>query len=137
MRILSVLGFVLGFSLSIVSSIYHNSAAIFILYIVYFIFNASMLCLFSLIQVILVIFRVKTYWPIGNVFLGFLFFALSFLSLIFSNYICEFAVHYIDGLFISSTLSLLSVMMVYKYWDSITREYLEFCVEKGGNLWKK
>ena len=137
MRILSILGFVLGFSLSLVASIHRNSVATLILYIIYFIFNASMLILFSLIQIILVIFRVKTYWPIGNVFLGFLFFALSFLSLIFSNYLCEFAVHYIDGVFISSILSLLSVMMVYKYWDSITREYLEFCIEKGGNLWKK
>jgi Chitin synthase export chaperone len=137
MRILSILGFVLGFSLSIISARNQNSAVIFILYIIYFIFNASMLCLFSLIQIILVIFRVRTYWPIGNVFLGFLFFSLSFLALIFSNDICELAVHYIDGVFISSILSLLSVMMVYKYWDSITREYLEFCIERGENLWKK
>lgn len=33
-----------------------------------------------------------------------------------------------DGLFFANTLILLSVMMVYKYWDSITKEDLEFSV---------
>lgn len=33
-----------------------------------------------------------------------------------------------DGLFFANTLILLSVMMVYKYWDSITKDDLEFSV---------
>jgi hypothetical protein len=68
---------------------------------------------------------------------GLVFFAGVPLSLIFSNQICDFTVHYVDGMFIASTCGLLSVMMVYKYWDSITKEYLEFCIIDAPTLWNK
>jgi hypothetical protein len=35
----------------------------------------------------------------------------------FSNTICDAVSHYIDGVFIFTLCMLLSVMMVYKYWD--------------------
>jgi len=38
----------------------------------------------------------------------------------FSVTICDAIKHYIDGLFFFTLCVLLSVMMVYKYWDSIT-----------------
>ena len=38
----------------------------------------------------------------------------------FSVTICNAIQHYIDGLFFFTLCVLLSVMMVYKYWDSIT-----------------
>jgi hypothetical protein len=35
-----------------------------------------------------------------------------------------------------TTCSLLAVMMVYKYWDSITKEDLEFAVGGKSNVWE-
>lgn len=47
---------------------------------------------------------------------------------------CLMAAHYLDGLFLTAAMILLSVMMVYKYWDSITHEDLEFSVAVN-HLW--
>jgi hypothetical protein len=44
--------------------------------------------------------------------------------------------HYLDGMFFSSILTLLSVMMIYKFWDSITKEDLEFAVGCKNNIWE-
>ena len=41
----------------------------------------------------------------------------------FSVTICNAIKHYLDGLFFFTLCVLLSVMMVYKYWDSITVRY--------------
>lgn len=72
----------------------------------------------------------------------------------FSSAICDAAKHYIDGLFFSELAVLLAVMMVYKYWDSITvcsvfpntlckanssisqREDLEFSVGSKQAVWE-
>ena len=50
--------------------------------------------------------------------------------------LCELAKHYVDGLFFGTICSLLGVMMVYKYWDSITKEDLEFSVGGKANVWE-
>ena len=64
---------------------------------------------------------------VGDIFFGILFFLLAQAIYWFlSPLICKLSVHYMDGLFFANTLILLSVMMVYKYWDSITKEDLEF-----------
>ena len=47
---------------------------------------------------------------------------------------CRVAGHYLDGLFLTASMISLSVMMVYKYWDSITHEDLEFSVAVN-HLW--
>jgi hypothetical protein len=44
--------------------------------------------------------------------------------------------HYIDGTFFATLCTLLSVMMVYKYWDSITKEDLEFSVGSKQAVWE-
>lgn len=65
-----------------------------------------------------------------------LFFGLGLGSIFaLSNQICRFAVHYIDGMFLGSTFILLSVMMVYKFWDSLTSEDLEFSVGGVPQIW--
>ncbi len=46
------------------------------------------------------------------------------------------AKHYIDGMFFGVICTLLSVMMVYKYWDSITREDLEFSIGSKSHVWE-
>ena len=53
-----------------------------------------------------------------------------------SQVICKVTKHYVDGLFFGHIFSLLAVMMVYKYWDSITKEDLEFSVGGKLNVWE-
>ncbi|KAG8821274.1 Chitin synthase, class 7 [Serendipita sp. 399] len=53
-----------------------------------------------------------------------------------SLWICDAVKHYIDGLFFFTVCILLSVMMVYKYWDSITKEDLEFSVGSKAAVWE-
>lgn len=66
---------------------------------------------------------------VGDIFFGVIFFLLSQAILWYGSVqICQLAVHYVDGMFFSAIFSLLAVMMVYKYWDSITKEDLEFAV---------
>jgi preprotein translocase subunit SecF len=55
---------------------------------------------------------------------------------VFSVVICDEVKHYVDGLFFGTICTLLAVMMVYKYWDSITKEDLEFSVGSKQNVWE-
>lgn len=73
---------------------------------------------------------------IGDILLGIVFFIGSLIAtFVFSNEICSFALHYVDGMFLGSTLILLSVMMVYKYWDSVTKDDLEFAIGGAPQVW--
>ncbi len=68
---------------------------------------------------------------------GFFFFALGqVVEYILSATICDLAKHYVDGLFFGTICSLLAVMMIYKYWDGITKEDLEFSVGGKLNTWE-
>lgn len=85
------------------------------------------------------VFQFKIAKLVFNALSGDLFFGISFLILAVlaagSSYeFCLVAAHYLDGLFLSASMILLSVMMVYKYWDSITHEDLEFAVAVN-HLW--
>lgn len=111
----------------------HNSLYLFILV---FIFNGALLALYIFLQLFLVLNTLNDLWPLGDIFIGIIFFALGMVALLgFSNQICRFASHYVDGMFLGSMFVLLSVMMVYKYWDSITTEDLEFSVSGGAQTW--
>ncbi|KGG51740.1 hypothetical protein DI09_28p210 [Mitosporidium daphniae] len=98
-----------------------------LLFIIFFIFNLACLLIYVIIQIVLVLRTMDDRWPLGDIFFGILFFLLAQAIFWFlSPLICKLSVHYMDGLFFANTLILLSVMMVYKYWDSITKEDLEF-----------
>ena len=56
-------------------------------------------------------------------------------SFALSATICEIANHYLDGMFFSTIFNLLAVMMIYKFWDTITKEDLEFSVGCKSNTW--
>lgn len=96
---------------------------------------------------------------IGDILFGTGFFTAGCVIMFaFSPTICDAVEHYIDGLFFFVLCMLLSVMMVYKvglerpdcvcapsltsaclaskYWDSITREDLEFAVGDKGAVWE-
>jgi len=86
-------------------------------------------------QVILVANTLQDRWPLGDLAFGAFFFVIGQVILyVFSRKICEGVGHYLDGLFFATICNLLGVMMVYKYWDSITKEDIEFSVgTKQGN----
>ncbi|KAG1797914.1 chitin synthase III catalytic subunit-domain-containing protein [Suillus variegatus] len=68
-------------------------------------------------------------WPLCDITFGISFYAIAQVLLFaFSITICDAIKHYLDDLFFFILCVLLSVMMVYKYWDSITREDLESSV---------
>jgi hypothetical protein len=92
-------------------------------------------------QLILVFRTLEDRWPIGDIIFGTAFFTFAQILLFaFSAKICDAIKHYIDGLFFFTLCMLLSVMMVYKYWDSITVRrvgfitayYLSSCVLSAG-----
>jgi len=107
------------------------------LWIVYYIFNAACIMLYIISQLILVIRTLDDRWPIGDIIFGVAFFAIGQVLIYgFSVKICDAIKHYLDGLFFGSLCSLLAVMMVYKYYDTITKEDLEFSVGSKQAVWE-
>ncbi|KDE09575.1 hypothetical protein MVLG_00470 [Microbotryum lychnidis-dioicae p1A1 Lamole] len=107
------------------------------LWIVEFIFNLACLVIYIVLQLILVIRTLDDRWPIGDILFGTAFFVIGQALLYgFSVTICDAVSHYIDGLFFSTLCTLFAVMMVYKYWDSITKEDLEFSVGSKQAVWE-
>lgn len=107
------------------------------LWVVFFIFNGAALLIYIILQIVLVVNTLDDRWPLGDIVFGVMFFATGQVVLyVFSLDICDTAKHYIDGLFFGTVATLLSVMMVYKYWDSITKEDLEFSVGSKQNVWE-
>ncbi|KAK3950049.1 chitin synthase III catalytic subunit [Pseudoneurospora amorphoporcata] len=107
------------------------------IFIVLYLLNAIQLALYVVSQIILVTRTLQDRWPLGDIAFGLFFFiAGQVLLYAFSSRICEGVSHYIDGLFFATTCNLLAVMMVYKYWDSITKEDLEFSVGTRMNNWE-
>jgi len=114
-----------------------NPAKPFGLFVIYYVLNGAMLLLYLGLQVILVVRTLNERWPLGDIAFGVFFFAAGqIFSLLLSTPVCTSATHYVDGLFFTTLCSLLAVMMVYKYWDSITREDLEFSVGGKMNVWE-
>ncbi|KAJ7644406.1 chitin synthase III catalytic subunit-domain-containing protein [Roridomyces roridus] len=107
------------------------------LWIVYILWPLLCTVIYVVSQLVLVFRTLDDRWPIGDIIFGAFFFAAAQALLFgFSVTICNAVKHYIDGLFFSTLCMLLSVMMVYKYWDSITREDLEFSVGSKAAVWE-
>ncbi|KAI9313583.1 chitin synthase III catalytic subunit-domain-containing protein [Dichotomocladium elegans] len=102
-----------------------------------FIINGVCFIVYVISQIILVVNTLDDRWPLGDILFGFAFFAVGqVLMYVFSIVICDQVKHYVDGLFFGTICNLLAVMMVYKYWDSITKEDLEFSVGSKQNVWE-
>ncbi|KAF8608387.1 hypothetical protein BDV93DRAFT_466717 [Ceratobasidium sp. AG-I] len=107
------------------------------LYIVYLLWPLLCVVVYVVLQFILVVRTLDDRWPIGDIIFGASFFAVAQILLFaFSVTICDAVQHYIDGLFFYTLCMLLAVMMVYKYWDSITKEDLEFSVGSKQSVWE-
>ncbi|KAI1943025.1 Chitin synthase, class 7 [Ophidiomyces ophidiicola] len=107
------------------------------LFVVVYILNAICLFVYVVMQIILVVNTLQDRWPLWHIGFGVFFFAIGQVILYsFSDLICEGVQHYLDGLFFVTFCNLLAVMMIYKYWDSITKEDLEFSVGLKQNNWE-
>ncbi|GIZ37166.1 hypothetical protein CKM354_000062400 [Cercospora kikuchii] len=107
------------------------------LFVVVYLFSAIYLAVYVVCQVILVLGTLEQRWPLLHIIVGVLALIIGqVLMYAFSEIICENVEHYVDGLFFATLLNLLAVMMVYKYWDSITQEDLEFSVEEKNHSWE-
>jgi len=107
------------------------------LWIIYILWPLICTVIYIVSQLILVFRTLEDRWPVGDIVFGTAFFAVAQVILFaFSVTICDAIKHYIDGLFFFTLCILLSVMMVYKYWDSITREDLEFSVGSKAAVWE-
>ncbi|DAA79586.1 TPA_exp: Uncharacterized protein A8136_0359 [Trichophyton benhamiae CBS 112371] len=111
-----------------------NTVAMFV---VLYVLNALCLAIYVIMQIILVVNTLQDRWPLGHITFGVFFFVAGQVILyVFSDTVCEGVQHYLDGLFFVTFCNLLSVMMIYKYWDSITKEDLEFSVGLKQNNWE-
>ncbi|GAB7357895.1 hypothetical protein MBLNU230_g0063t1 [Neophaeotheca triangularis] len=107
------------------------------LFVVVYIFSAIFLFVYVVMQVLLVVGTLQERWPLWHIGFGVFGFAIGQVILyVFSDTICDNVQHYMDGLFFATLTNLLGVMMVYKYWDSITKEDLEFSVGQRQNNWE-
>ncbi|KLO17549.1 hypothetical protein SCHPADRAFT_936921 [Schizopora paradoxa] len=107
------------------------------LFIIYILWPLICTVIYIVSQLILVFRTLEDRWPIGDILFGTAFFVVAQIVLFaFSVTICDAVDHYIDGLFFFTLCMLLSVMMVYKYWDSITKEDLEFSVGSKAAVWE-
>ncbi|KAI8388239.1 chitin synthase III catalytic subunit-domain-containing protein [Radiomyces spectabilis] len=107
------------------------------LWVFYFIINGIAFIIYVISQIILVVNTLDDRWPLGDILFGTAFFIIGqVLMYVFSVVICDQVKHYVDGMFFGTICTLLAVMMVYKYWDSITKEDLEFSVGSKQNVWE-
>jgi hypothetical protein len=107
------------------------------LFVVLYLLNAIQLFIYVAMQILLVVRTLQDRWPLGDIAFGIFFFVAGQVILYaFSSKICNAVNHYLDGLFFATFCNLLGVMMVYKYWDSITQEDLEFSVGTRMNNWE-
>jgi hypothetical protein len=138
-RISGFIFFAISFSIAICTfmNIGLSSANPVGLFVIYFVFNGTMLLIYVIMQIILVVNTLDDRWPLGDVLFGVGFFLLGqIFQLFLSVQVCEVAKHYVDGLFFGTICSLLGVMMVYKFWHSITLDDLEFSVGGKANVWE-
>lgn len=107
------------------------------LFVVLYVLNAIFVAIYIVSQLVLTVFILHDLWALGAVCLGIFFFAVGQVLLYaFSYQICDNVKHYLDGLFFASLTNLFAAMMIYKYWDMITTEDLEFSVSNKESAWE-
>lgn len=107
------------------------------LYVVHMILPVVFVAIWLVTQITLVLRTLDTLWPLGDLCFATGFYAAGLvLMLAVSPDICKGTKHYVDGLFFGVLAILLAVMMVYKFWDDITKEDLEFSVGNKLSSWE-
>lgn len=135
LRLSTLVFWVIGFALSAWTfGDYKNTQAA--VWFFEFIWPIIMVAIYIISQVVLVARTLDDFWAINDIVLGVLAFVAGIILMFgFNNQICKSVTHYIDGTFFISLCTLFAVMMVYKYWDDITKEDLEFSVGSKQSAW--
>ncbi|CAN6636352.1 chitin synthase export chaperone [Trichomonascus vanleenenianus] len=141
LRIVCVAGFALSFVIALFTfqgwGVGMSPTNTIALFVVLYIVNALCLIVYALSQFVLAAFVLRDPWGIGAIILGIFFFVVGQVLLYaFSDRICINVKHYLDGIFFATLCNLFAIMMVYKYWDMITKEDLEFSVSNKENSWE-
>lgn len=106
------------------------------LFTMVYVVNAIVLGIYTICQLLVSFFVVRSLWVTGAILLGVFFFVVGqIIVFAVSDILCQKANHYIDGLFVGSLCNLFTLMMVYKIWDMTTDDDLEFSVsvsKEGG-----
>jgi hypothetical protein len=99
-----------------------------VLFFGFFSFVAGCIFVWTVCQMVLMR-SLNDYWALGPLTMAFLWFGLG-MALMWGLGvpICRATQHYLDGMFLMEICNLFSVMMIYKYWDTITREDLEYAL---------
>lgn len=85
------------------------------LFVVLYILSAIFICVYLVMQILLVVGTLQDRWPLGHIaFGGFFFIVGQILLYVFNPDICEGIKHYMDGLLFATVCNLFAVMMVYK-----------------------
>jgi len=138
-RVSALISFGLHFAVSKLTfkDMVFNSKEPMLLFVLFFVVNGAEIIIYFLMQVFLVVTVLDEKWPLGAMLFAAAFYVIGVVSeFVFAKEICQLCSHYIDGVFFGVTFILLAVMMVYKYWDSITKEDLEFSVGKNQTVWE-
>ncbi|KAJ3108565.1 Chitin synthase, class 7 [Phlyctochytrium planicorne] len=108
-----------------------------VLFFIYVVGTLALITFYFLISVILVLTSLRDKWPIFDLLVGLTFFGGGqVIQYLLATRICEQFGHYVDGMLFGSIATLLSVMMVYKFWDDITKEDFEFSVNNSISNWE-
>lgn len=108
------------------------------LFVVHMVAPGSLVLLWLLSQLWLVFTTIDTLWPLGDLFLAVGFYLVGVAIMLgISADICERNKHYVDGLSFGVLSILLAIMMVYKFWDAITKDDMDFSLgQLGTTTWK-
>ncbi|KAK9764707.1 Chitin synthase, class 7 [Basidiobolus ranarum] len=109
------------------------------LWIIYIVLNGAAISIYFILQVILKFWVTKGFasFIVGDILIAGISFIAGQIALLgFSHEICEAVTHYLDGLFFAAGATLFSVMMIYKYWDSITKDDLEYLIDCKSDQWE-
>ena len=91
-------------------------------------FILGCMLIYFITQIVLIS-SLDEYWALGPFLLGMGCFSLAAVFFSVAGVpICKVTGHYLDGMFLGEICMLLSVMMIYKYWDTITGEDLEYAL---------
>lgn len=133
LRIISIVWFVVNFIVAMATFKLWgpalNDRSTTALFVVSYVLNAIILALYVVSQLVLVFFALDSWWHLGAIVLFCFFFIVGqVLMYAVNTQICEGTKHYVDGVFFATACNLFAVMMIYKFWDMITVDDLEFSV---------
>lgn len=107
------------------------------LMVVLYVINAIFILFYACFTFYFCAVLIRDWWASGSYALA-LFFLISgqLLMFAFGRLICEHTRHYIDGIFFATFCNMVSFLMIYRAYDTVTAEDLEFTVSLKDSAWE-